>query len=329
MTITFRSFPVLALAATGLLAALCAPAAAQAPDKLSIVVFGAPSLGAFMPPIIKAKKFDAANRLDIDFAERTPDAYTAQFNSGEFKVGGSASLMTIALGDIRGAKVKYLFNLFDLWGAVVTSRPDIKTLKDLEGKQLAAAKATTNYVMFEFFAKKSGVDVSKIEVVNTATPGLIGYALADRADAIQIWEPAYTLLRSKKPDIRNLDQRTEVSWKQYGGGDFIPYLGVAAHTDWIEQNPAIIPRLYATYQQAAEWIKQNPDEAAALIAPKANAEDRKAMAELIRSNERLGMHVGPAAGMRKEIEAVYQAGRDVGYFPKAPSGGSVYTKAIP
>jgi ABC-type nitrate/sulfonate/bicarbonate transport system substrate-binding protein len=104
---------------------------------------------------------------------------------------------------------------------------------------------------------------------------------------------------------------------------------VAAHTDWIEQNQAIIPRLYATYQQAADWIKQNPDEAAALIAPKASAEDRKAMAELVRSNERLGMHVAPAAGMRNEIAAVYQAGRDVGYFPKAPSGDSVYTKAIP
>ena len=326
-------FPGYSRAAFGLVVALaCAgmhDAQAQALEKISIVIFSPPSLGAFMPPIIKAKKLDAANGLDIAFQERTPDAYTAQFNSGEFKVGGSASLLTIGLGDARGVKVKYLFNLFDLWGAVVTSRPDIKTLKDLEGKQLAAARATTNFVMFEFFAKQAGVDISKIEVVNTATPGLVGYALADRADAVQIWEPAYTLLRSKKPDIRNLDQRTEVSWKQYGGGDFIPYLGVAAHTDWIEQNQAIIPRLYAAYQQAAEWIKQNPDEAAALIIPKANAEDRKAMAELIRSNERLGMHVGPAAGMRKEIEAVYQAGRDVGYFPKAPSGESVYTKAMP
>ena len=305
------------------------PSQSQTLDKVSIVIFSAPSLGAFMPPIIKAKKIDQAHGLDISFQERTPDAYTAQFNSGEFKVGGSASLLTIGLADSRGVKVKYLFNLFDFWGAVVTSRPAIKTVKDLEGKQLAGARATTNYVMFEFFAKKLGVDVGKIQVVNTATPGLVGYALADRADAIQIWEPAYTLLRSKKPDIRNLDQRTEVSWKQYGGGDFIPYLGVAAHTDWIEQNQAVIPRLYATYQQAADWIKQNPDEAAALIAPKANAEDRKAMAELIRSNERLGMHVAPAAGMRNEIAAVYQAGRDVGYFPKAPSGESVYTKAIP
>jgi ABC-type nitrate/sulfonate/bicarbonate transport system substrate-binding protein len=225
--------------------------------------------------------------------------------------------------------VKYLFNLFDLWGAVVTSRPEIKALKDLEGKQLAAARATTNFVMFQFFAKQAGVDISKIEVVNTATPGLVGYAIADRADAVQIWEPAYTLLKAKKPEVRDLDQRAAASWKAFGGGDFIPYLGVAAHTEWIEQNPALVARLYTTYRQAAEWITQNPDEAAALIAPKSTPEDQKAVATLIRANDRLGIHVAPAAGMRKEIEAVYRAGQDVGYFPKTPSAESIYMKGIP
>ena len=101
----------------------------QAPEPLSIVVFGAPSLGAFLPPIIKAQKFDEKNGLAIKFEERTPDAYTAQFNSGEFQLGGSASLLTVGLADTRGVKVTYLFNLFDFWGAVVTSRPDIKTVE--------------------------------------------------------------------------------------------------------------------------------------------------------------------------------------------------------
>ena len=69
---------------------------------------------------------------------------------------------------------------------MVTSRDSVKTLKDLEGKELAAARATTNYEMFEFFAKQQGVDLAKFKVVNTATPGLISYAIADRADAVQI-----------------------------------------------------------------------------------------------------------------------------------------------
>jgi hypothetical protein len=87
------------------------------------VVFGAPSLGALLPPVIKAQKLDEKNGLAIKFEERTPDAYTAQFNSGEFQVGGSAALLTVGLADARGVKVTYLFNLFDFWGAVVTSRP--------------------------------------------------------------------------------------------------------------------------------------------------------------------------------------------------------------
>src|ERR1700687_3501943 len=305
-------------------AALMTPAPAQAPAKVTIVVFGVPSLGAFMPPVIKAKKLDEANGLDIEFVERPPDAYTTQFNSGEFKVGGSAAVLTVGWADARGVKVKYLFNLFDFWGTVVTSRPEIKTVKDLEGKQLAAASSTTNFVMFEFFAKKLGVDVAKVQVVTTAPPGLVGYALADRADAIQLWEPAYTLLKAKKADIRALDTDVSKTWAKFAGGERIPYLGVAAHTDWIEANQVLIPKLYATYKEAGDFIAKNPEEAAALIAPKSTPEDRAALVSLIKSNDRLGMSVVPAGDVAKQIEAVYRAGIDVGYFKAQPSNDTIY-----
>jgi ABC-type nitrate/sulfonate/bicarbonate transport system substrate-binding protein len=311
------------------LAALCpAPAAAQTPAKVTIVVFGFPSLGAFMPPVIKAQKLDTANGLDIEFVERTPDAYTTQFNSGEFKVGGSAAVLTVGLADARGVKVKYLFNLFDFWGTIVTSRPDIKTVKDLEGKQLAAASSTTNFVMSEFFAKQQGIDPSKIQVVNTAPPGLVGYALADRADAVQLWEPAYTLLKSKKPDIRMLDTNMAKTWKSFAGGERIPYLGVAAHDDWIAANQALIPKLYATYKAAADYITALPEEAAALIAPKSSPPDRAALVSLIKANDRLGMSVVPAGELAKQIDAVYKAGIDVGYFKTMPSNDTIYTKPM-
>src|ERR1700693_405359 len=317
-----------ALAALACVALSPAPAAAQAPAKVTIVVFGFPSLGAFMPPVIKAEKLAAKHGLDIEFVERPPDAYTTQFNSGEFKVGGSAALLTVGLADQRGVKVKYLFNLFDYWGTVVTSRPEIKSVKDLEGKQLAAASSTTNFVMSEFFAKKLGVDVSKIQVVNTAPPGLVGYALADRADAIQLWEPAYTLLKAKKPDIRMLDTNMSKTWKSFAGGERVPYLGVAAHSDWIEANQALIPKLYATYKEAGEFIAKNPEEAAALIAPKSTPEDRAALVSLIKANDRLGLKGGPAGEVAKQIEAVYRAGIDVGYFKTMPSNGTIYSKPM-
>jgi NitT/TauT family transport system substrate-binding protein len=224
--------------------------------------------------------------------------------------------------------VKYLFNLFDFWGTVVTSRPEVKTVKDLEGKQLAAASATTNFVMFEFFAKKLGMDPAKVQVVNTAPPGLVGYALADRADAIQLWEPAYTLLKAKKPEIRMIDTDVTKTWKSFAGGERIPYLGVAAHDDWIAQNQALIPKLYATYKDAAAFITAHPEEAAALIAPKSTPDDRAALVSLIKANDRLGMNVVPAGEVGKQIDAVYKAGVDVGYFKALPSNDTIYDKPM-
>lgn len=312
--------------ALGLLSAVASvsPLAAQDLPKVSIVVFGAPSLGAFLPPVIKAQKLDEKNGLSINFEERTPDAYTAQFNSGEFKVGGSAALLTVGLADVRGVKVTYLFNLFDYWGAVVTSRPEIKSLKDLEGKDLAAAKGTTNYVMFDWFARQVGVDTSKLSVINTATPGLVGYALADRATAVQLWEPAYTTLHSKKPSIRMLDLKIQENWKKMSGSTNIPYLGVAAHVDWAEKNKELIPKLYMAYKQAAAWVTAHPDEAAKLIASKGTDDDRKAIAELIRANDRLGMNLRSAAEVSKEIKAVYDAGRSIAFLPSDPSPATIY-----
>lgn len=299
-------------------------AQAQALQKMEIVVFGAPSLGAFLPPVIKARKLDEANGLDITFQTRPPDAYAAQFNSGEFQVGGSAALLTVGLADLRGLKVSYLFNLFDFFGAVVTGRPDIKTLADLKGKELAAASGTTNFKMVTWFARQQNVDMSEVRIVNTATPGLIGYALADRADAVQLWEPAYSTLLAKKPTLRTLDLDMAKQWRAFSGGDKIPYLGVAAHTEWAQKNKASIPALYRAYKQAADWVAANPAATAKLVSPKADAAGLEMMEKLIRDNARLGMNVQPANELRKEIEAVYRAGQAIGYLSKQPSAGSVY-----
>ena len=305
-------------------AMMLSPASAQDLKKLSIVVFGAPSLGAFLPPVIKAQKLDEKNGLSITFEERTPDAYTAQFNSGEFQLGGSAALLTVGLADVRGVKVTYLFNLFDFWGTVVTSRPEVTSIKDIEGKDLAAAKGTTNYVMFDWFARQLGADTAKFSVINTATPGLVGYALADRASAIQLWEPAYTTLRAKKPGIKMLDLKIEESWQKATGSRNIPYLGVAAHIDWAEKNKDLIPKLYAAYKEAGEWTAAHPDEAAKLIMTKGNDEDRKAVAELIRANDRLGMNIRSAAEISKEIKSVYDAGKSIAFLPSLPADATIY-----
>ena len=54
---------------------------------------------------------------------------------------------------------------------MVTSRPEIKTVKDLEGKDLAAAKGTTNWVMFDCASKVCPGRLTGTIAAQTNPPG--------------------------------------------------------------------------------------------------------------------------------------------------------------
>ena len=71
--------------------------------------------------------------------------------------------------------------------------------------------------------------------------------------------------------MRTIDLAIADSWKKFTGSRNIPYLGVAAHIDWVEKNPKLVPKLYATYKEAADWVTAHPDEASKLIAAEGNA----------------------------------------------------------
>ena len=148
--------------------------------------------------------------------------------------------------------------------------------------------------------------------------------MADRAAAVQLWEPAYTTLLSKKPEMRTIDLAIADSWKKFTGSRNIPYLGVAAHIDWVEKNQKLIPKLYAVYKEASEWVTAHPDDASKLIAPKGTADDQKAIAELIRANDRLGMNMQWASDVRKEISSVYEAVTSIAFLPSDPAASTIY-----
>ncbi len=317
-----------ALAVSGLMAASPWVRAHAAATKVTMVVFDEPSLGAFLQPVIKQHRIDLAHGIDLHFVERTPDAYVLEFNSGEFQVGGSAALLSIGVARNRGIKVSYLFNLNDYFGAVVTSRKDIRTLRDLAGKHLAASTATTNFAMFRWLMQRQQVSLRDVSVINTAPPGLIGYALADRADAVELWEPAYSQLLARKPSLRTLGLEIREQWEKFSPGTGMPYLGVAAHDAWIARNPGLVKALYRTFLQASKWVRANPEAAARMISPSLPGSEVTVLQKMIESNETLRMNVVDAAHARKGIEAVYRAGLQSGYFTKAVDPASIYPLSL-
>lgn len=294
---------------------------AQSTRTVRVSVFQPPSLGAFLPPLIKAKGLDARHGVTLEFVEKPSGTYNTDFAAGTDKVGGSAALLSEALRVNKGVKVRYLFNLFDYWGTAVTSNPEIRTLKDLEGRTLAADKATTNYAMFLYFARKAGVEMDKVKVQTASGPALLTMAQAGRADAVQLWEPAYTrLVRSNPGKFRELAYAEK--WTAYTGQKVIPYLGVAAHEDWIAANADLIPRLYATYRDAAELTRKQPVEAARIIGEKMKIAPDD-LEQLLRE-PRLGLSVYPSSEHRAAMDVVFRAAVEIGYLDRVPTASIVH-----
>ena len=57
-------------------------------------------------------------------------------------------------------------------------------------------------------------------------------------------------------------------------------------------------------------------------------EELKAVAAMIKSNERLAMKLTSAVDIKKDIEAVYKAGMEINYLPSMPSAASIYDKPL-
>ncbi len=112
---------------------------------------------------------------------------------------------------------------------------------------------------------------------------------------MQIWEPAYTLMLAKKPSIRTIDLNIAKTWKDVHRRRHASRISASARTP---TGPTPIPdkvqKLYTIYKAAVEWVQKNPDEAAPLLAKGAPPEELKAVAAMIKSNERLAMKLTKA-----------------------------------
>src|SRR5690606_12525811 len=121
----------------------------------------------------------------------------------------------------------------------------------------------------------------------------------------------------QNPNVRALDLNITNAWQEFAGSSNIPYLGVAAHTDWIADNGETIAALHAASPDAAAWIQENPDQAGALIA--GDSTGAESYGEIIRANARLGLNVQWATDIKDEIHSVYEVGMEIGYFETLPT----------
>ena len=315
----FRFITSLLIVAVALAGA--ATVSAQGLTKVQISSFDKPSYGHTTAVLIKANGFDKKHGIDLEWVFKPARVTHADFAIGRDKITIASALLSEANRRLKGVKSVYLFNVLNGHSALLTSNPAVNSINDLEGKTLAAVTVTTHYSLFRYFAHKAGVDLSKVAVQSTGLSGLATYLMAERADAVQFFEPSYSKILVGNPGKFKMIEYFH-QWEAIHGAPQRGFLGVAAHESWINANKELIPKIYAAFAELSTWLPAHHDEAATIIEKEAGVPKEAFLMAL--SAARYPLDVVPAAEIEGNIKALFQAGIESGHMKKMPDDGIIY-----
>lgn len=132
---------------------------------------------------------------------------------------------------------------------------------DLIGRKVACSIGTNSeYFMSAFMAAK-GIDRNKVKVLNMSPGDMVIAISQGGVDAIFTWEPHITNA------INMLGKKGDV-W--YAGDVYSELTFIAATESYIQKNPEVIKGILKALIKAEKFIKDNPDEAIKLTAPRVN-----------------------------------------------------------
>ncbi|TCS36648.1 sulfonate transport system substrate-binding protein [Paucimonas lemoignei] len=140
---------------------------------------------------------------------------------------------------------------------VVRADSPIKSVADLKGKKVAVTKAAGSHYLLIALLEKAGLKFKDIQPAYLAPAD--GRAAFERGsvDAWVAWDPFLAGVQRQSP-VRILADGTNVA-------DYQRYYLAAA--PFAESRPEIVKIVFDELQKTGRWVKQNPREAAALLAP--------------------------------------------------------------
>jgi NitT/TauT family transport system substrate-binding protein len=135
----------------------------------------------------------------------------------------------------------------------------IASPKDLEGKTIADVPGSTIQRVFPLYAKKVGIDASKVSFVPAAPPALPSLLASKRVDAVgqfTVGKPLFQAAAGGKPIVAF---PYEKSFPGFMG------IGLVASDSTIAQNPKLVKRFTAALMKGLKWSIDNPGKTGAIL----------------------------------------------------------------
>jgi len=299
---------------------------AQVP-KAKVGTLGAPSTSSWMVAIMEGKQFDIKNGVDVEWVEQpsTASLYN-DFAAGSYPMA-TGGIMTYANQYARGVKAK-LFATYQLFGTSViinTERgADIRSLKDLNGKDIAAPLASENYKAMTIYMLWSGVDLKSLRTRNFEQPGVAAELRSPTgtAPAGIVWAQLPTRLVMDEPKkFKDLVSNDELGklWKEKTGTEYHWLLGWAVNDDFARNSPDLLQRVHNAMRETVEWFNANTDEAVKIVAKKTK-DPIPVLQETVKAR-RVEFLQTTAASQEKAMMELLKISVQLGYVTKLPDAG--------
>jgi NitT/TauT family transport system substrate-binding protein len=140
-------------------------------------------------------------------------------------------------------------------GVLVSDDSTIKDAKDLVGKKVGVnGIGGMQYVLLQGWLTRHGVDPKSVTYIEVSFPQMADALKAKQIDAITISEPFYQRVLQAGTGRLLVDLQADIPAGTLG----TIYVSTA---DWAKSNPETIKAFRAALEQAADFIRKNPDEA--------------------------------------------------------------------
>jgi NitT/TauT family transport system substrate-binding protein len=174
-------------------------------------------------------------------------------------------------------------------GLMALSSAGIKKPADLRGKRLADSSASSNYILFNAYAKKVGLDPNAVEWVFTDFNSLPGLLTTGQIDAIGQFEMGRAVLEKRA--------RQTITFLSYADAGMQFYSNAIIASDkTISEDPELVKAFLRATRKGMRDAFANPKEAAAIqrkYLPLLDAEvieyETKSVAALAQPAERSGV----------------------------------------
>lgn len=304
LTRRFASLVIAALLILPLLAACGAPGTAARPSEIRL------DYAYYNPSSLVLRKFGwleedlKADGINVTWVYSAGSNKANEFLRSDAVDFGSTAGAAALLAKANGSPIQtvYIYSKPEWTALVVPKDSPVTAVEQLKGKKIAATKGTDPYFFLLRTLRQAGLSGSDVEIVNLQHAD--GKTALERGQ-VDAWAGLDPFMAQTE-----LEQGSKLLYRNI---DFNSYGFLNVRSAFLEQHADYVPRVLSAYERARQWIQQNPDQAAQILADEAKLSLPVARHELV---DRTVLTESPVPGDRqtavlKEIIPIFVAENQV------------------